>query len=217
MTKLQLWSGPNGFYFVLPDFFNFTVACCTALKTYTRYSPNELLDLIRQDNEAAFSELYERYWEKLFVIAYNRLRDKADSEDIVHDVFTALWTNRHLHQIDAPENYLAVAVKYAVLNRIKRNIRDREKQTRSAAETPVAECHIETALQYKTIIERVKLEVEKLPTHCRLIFLYSREGGLPVKEIARRLHISPKTVENQLGKAVRQLKTAARSLLHSLF
>ena len=58
--------------------------------------------------------------------------------------------------------------------------------------------------------------VEHLPVRCRLIFQYSREEGLPVKEIARRLHISPKTVENQLGKAVRQLKLAARSLLHSL-
>ncbi len=187
------------------------------MNTYTRYTPDELLHLITQDNEAAFSELYERYWEKLFVIAYNRLRDKAAAEDIVHDVFTALWTNRHISHIETAENYLAVAVKYAVLNRVKRNIRDREKHTRSASETPVAECHIETALHYKTILERVKLEVEKLPAHCRMIFLYSREEGLPVKEIARRLHISPKTVENQLGKAVRQLKLAARSLLHSLF
>lgn len=187
------------------------------MKTYTLYSPDELLDLVTRDNEAAFNELYERYWEKLFVIAYNRLQDRAAAEDIVHDVFTALWSNRHTTHIDAPENYLAVAVKYAVLNRIKRDIREREKQFRSAAETPVAECRIETSLHYKTILERVRQEVEKLPEHCRLVFLYSREAGLPVKEIARRLHISPKTVENQLGKAVRQLKLAARSLLHSLF
>ena len=187
------------------------------MNTYTRYTPDELLDLIVQDNEAAFSELYERYWEKLYVIAYNRLRDKAAAEDIVHDVFTALWLNRHSANIASPENYLAVAVKYAVLNRVKRIIRDREKHSRSAAEVPVADCQIETALHYKTIIERVKQEVEQLPVRCRLIFQYSREEGLPVKEIARRLQISPKTVENQLGKAVRQLKLAARSLLHSLF
>jgi RNA polymerase sigma-70 factor (family 1) len=201
----------------LPDFFNFMIACCAALKKYTRYTPKELLDLIVQDNEAAFSELYERYWEKLFVIAFNRLRDKAAAEDIVHDVFTALWTNRHTHPVIAPENYLAVAVKYAVLNRVKQQIREREKRARSAEAAPVSECRIETALHYKTIIERVKLEVEHLPVRCRLIFQYSREEGLPVKEIARRLRISPKTVENQLGKAVRQLKLAARSLLHSLF
>ena len=186
------------------------------MNTYTRYTPDELLHLITQDHEAAFSELYERYWEKLYVIAYNRLRDKAAAEDIVHDVFTALWTNRHITHIDNAENYLAVAVKYAVLNRVKRTIRDREKHARSVAEVPVADCQIETALHYKTIIERVRQEVEQLPARCRLIFQYSREEGLPVKEIARRLHISPKTVENQLGKAVRQLKLAARSLLHSL-
>jgi len=187
------------------------------LKTYTRYTPDELLDLIAQDNNAAFSELYERYWEKLFVIANNRLRDKSAAEDIVHDVFTALWANRHTAQIGILENYLAVAVKYAVLNKVKRDIREREKQSRSLAEAPLSECRIETALHFKSILERVKQEVEQLPAHCRMIFLFSREEGLPVKEIARRLDISPKTVENQLGKAIRQLKLATRSLLHSLF
>ena len=110
------------------------------MNTYTRYTPDELLHLITQDHEAAFTELYERYWEKLYVIAYNRLRDKASAEDIVHDVFTALWTNRHITHIDNAENYLAVAVKYAVLNRVKRTIRDREKHARSVAEVPVADC-----------------------------------------------------------------------------
>ena len=187
------------------------------MKKYTRYTPEELLAQIVRDDEAAFSELYERYWEKLFVIANNRLRDRTSAEDIVHAVFTTLWANRHTAQIDAVENYLAVAIKYAVLNKIKRNIREREKQNRSIAEAPLTECRIETALHFKAILERVHQEVEALPTHCRMIFRYSREEGLPVKEIARRLHISPKTVENQLGKAVRQLKLAARSLLHSLF
>lgn len=186
------------------------------MKTYARYTSDELLALLVRDDEAAFSELYERYWEKLFVIAHNRLRDKTAAEDIVHDVFTALWTNRQTSHIEAIENYLAVAVKYAVLNKVKRTIREREKTARSMTDAPQAECHIETALHYKTILERLKQEVEQLPTHCRVIFKYSREEGLPVKEIARRLHISPKTVENQLGKAVRQLKLAARSLLHSL-
>lgn len=186
------------------------------MKSYTQHTPNELLALVAQDNEAAFAELYDRYWKKLFVIAFNRLRDTAAAEDIVHDVFAGIWSNRQTQHIDNPENYLAVAVKYAVLNRIKKTILEREKLAQMAAVTPVMENQTETALHFKQVLERVHQEVEQLPARCRLIFLYSREAGLPVKEIAKRLHLSPKTVENQLGKAIRQLKVATKSLLHSL-
>lgn len=186
------------------------------MKSYTQHTSLELLALVAQDNEAAFAELYDRYWKKLFVIAFNRLRDTAAAEDIVHDVFAGIWSHRQTQQIDNPENYLAVAVKYAVLNRIKKTILEREKLAQMAAITPVMENQTETALHFKQILERVHQEVEQLPARCRLIFLYSREAGLPVKEIAKRLHLSPKTVENQLGKAIRQLKVATKSLLHSL-
>jgi len=80
----------------------------------------------------------------------------------------------------------------------------------------VTELPIESALHYKRILEIVKIEVEKLPEKCKLIFKYSRNDGMPVKQIAKELHISPKTVENQLNKALKQLKLATRSIL-SLF
>lgn len=187
------------------------------MKTIADYTIAELMSLIRQRDETAFAELYNRYWQRLYAIAWNRLQDKAAAEDIIHDVFTGLWANRSQVQVENPENYLAVAVKYAVLNRVKKQIREREKLAGLAAETPVSNDTIETALHHKQMLERVWQEAEKLPERCRLIFLYSREKGMPVKEIARQLGLSPKTVENQLGKAIRQLKVAARSLLHSLF
>ena len=67
---------------------------------------------------------------------------------------------------------------------------------------------------FKRILELIDTQVEKLPEKCKLIFKYSREQGMPAKEIARELHISQKTVENQLNKALRQLKLATRSFLN---
>ena len=186
------------------------------MKDYLLYDNLSLLELLSKNDESAFTELYNRFWKKLFTIAYNRLKEVEAAEDIVHDVFAGIWSNRQTQQIDNPENYLAVAVKYAVLNRIKKTILEREKLAQMAALTPVMENQTETALHFKKVLERVHQEVEQLPARCRLIFLYSREAGLPVKEIAKRLHLSPKTVENQLGKAIRQLKVATKSLLHSL-
>lgn len=79
-----------------------------------------------------------------------------------------------------------------------------------AAETTEASVH------YKRILELVNSEVEKLPEKCRLIFRCSRNEGLSVKQIAERFRLSPKTVENQLTKALNRLKPLGRTFFHLL-
>ncbi len=184
------------------------------LNNYRTYGENELLSLMARDDKAAFTELYDRFWKKLFVIAFNRIKDKQSAEDIVHDVFSGLWNNRTRSDIGQLENYLAVAVRYAVFSMIKKKARARKIEQHLAGST-VVEMPVETSLHYKKVLELVKTEVEHLPEKCRIIFKYSRDAGMPVKEIARQLNLSPKTVENQLGKAIRQLKLATRSFLQS--
>lgn len=183
------------------------------LINYSKYEVKELLHLISGNDEAAFSELYNRFWKKMFAVAYNRLKDVQDAEDIVHDVFARLWTNRHKLEIEEVENYLATAVKYGVLSKIKKRARERV-YLNTKNNLTVVETYAETALHYRQILELVKTEIEKLPEKCRLIFKYSRDEGMPVKQIASKLSISPKTVENQINKALRQLKTVTRSMFH---
>ena len=184
------------------------------MENYKLYENHELLKLVSADDKVAFTELYNRFWQSLFVIAYNRTKERETAEDIVHDVFVGLWANRTKIQIESLENYLAVAVKYAVLTRIKKKIRERDLQQHFAA-GKVTDLQTEEALHYKRILQIVKEEVELLPEKCKLIFKYSREAGMPVKKIAKELNISPKTVENQLTKAIRQLRLATRSFLQS--
>lgn len=185
------------------------------MKDYLLYDNLSLLELLSKSDESAFTELYNRFWKKLFTIAYNRLKEVEAAEDIVHDVFAGIWANRERLQIEFLENYLATATKYAVLGKIKK--KGLEKiYNKNNNEAQVFELPVETALHYKLILETIKKEVERLPEKCRLIFKYSRNEGMPVKEIAKELHISPKTVENQLYKAVKQLKLATKSFLHFL-
>ncbi|MBI5858046.1 MAG: RNA polymerase sigma-70 factor [Sphingobacteriales bacterium] len=182
------------------------------MKLYSLYNTNELLHLVAKDDESAFTELYSRFWKKLFTVAYNRLKEIQSAEDVVHDVFASLWSGRKHSEISSLENYLAAAVKYSVLNKIKRKAKERIFQ-KTSDQTPVIELPVETSVHYKRILEIVNTEVEKLPEKCRLIFKYSRDAGLPVKQIAKQLSISPKTVENQLNKALKQLKLATKSFL----
>ncbi|HEY5408022.1 MAG TPA: RNA polymerase sigma-70 factor [Ginsengibacter sp.] len=180
---------------------------------YQSYNNETLLNLLTKSDELAFTEIYDRFWKKLFAIAYNRLEERESAEDIVHNVFASLWINRNKIEIKSLENYLATAAKYMVFAKIKKKERERIYNN-DIQQASVFELAIETSLHYKYILEIVKNEVEKLPEKCRLIFKYSRNDGMPVKRIAKELNISPRTVENQLNKALKQLRLATKTLLH---
>lgn len=186
------------------------------MRDYLSYNYETLLELLSQGDELAFTEIYDRFSKRLFAIAYFRLKEVQEAEDIVHDVFASLWANRNKVEVNSLENYLATATKYTVFAKIKRKERERLYNA-STQVSPVFELNIETSLHYKYILEAVANGVENLPEKCKLIFKYSREHHLPVKAIAEKLSISPKTVENQLNKAIRQLRLVAKTFLVSLF
>jgi len=191
-------------------YFYFSALKPSKLKDYASYENTVLVRLLARDDEHAFTELYNRYWQRLFAIAYNRLGNQQAAEDIVHDVFASLWKNRQRLGVVSLENYLATATKYLVFASIKKSIRER-RFGKEAAMDPCGEPLPGESLHYRQVLELVEREVENLPEKCRLIFRCSRNEGLTVKEIAHRLTLSPKTVENQLGKALRRLKPFGRT------
>ena len=131
------------------------------MNEYSSYDNKVLLILLAKSEEPAFREIYKRFWQRLFVIAYNRLKEIQTAEDIVHDVFASLWVNRKRSEIDCLENYLATAAKYMVLAKIKKKERER-LYNNSQHYTPVFEMHVEASLHYKRILELVKNEIEEL-------------------------------------------------------
>lgn len=174
------------------------------------------LERLAADDAEAFSDLYAHFWERLFAIAFHRLDDRAEAEDVVHDVFMSLWAHRHCREIADINRYLAVAVKYAVLSRL-RNRRKRSSILQGLGISMTAASQPEERLDQKLLLERLQGEVERLPDRCRLIFRYSREEGMPVRDIAEILNLSPRTVEHQLSKALRRLRFALRSFMTFFF
>src|ERR1044072_8608614 len=83
------------------------------MRHYSTYMDQELVDLLKTGNEAAFTELYERYWKKLLVRAGQLLHSHEDAEEIVHDIFVRLWKKREtitiLHSV---HSYLAAMLQY---------------------------------------------------------------------------------------------------------
>lgn len=168
--------------------------------------PDSLLVSNMQSNDrAAFGKIYSRYWSKLYLSAYQILRNREAAEDIIQEIFVSLWLKREYTLVDNLNNYLFTAVRFQVF----KAIRDGKMRADLLHDTDllVSAHNAENAFAEKEITQRLDESIEQLPQKCKEIFILSRKEHLSVKEIAERLNISPKTVENQITIALRRLRT----------
>lgn len=170
--------------------------------------------LITGDREA-FESIYRKYWEPLHNQVYKRVKDKQKAEDLVQEVFYKLWRRKEQLTIGQLENYLRTAVRYETLNYLSR--------TRMSYEffEPFQEILQEENLPdgdliSKELVEMIHAYAATLPEKRRQIFLMHFQQKLSTREIADALHISRKTVQNQLNTAITGLKPHILPLIAGL-
>ena len=157
----------------------------------------DLLQLLVNGNHEAFSAIYKKYWRRIFVAAYDRLQDVKQSQDIVQDIFVRLWERRAELEIGNLNAYLYPSVRYSVFKTVST---EKVKGSFFAAvrhlslEASPADHDILTAELQKAY----RVLIDKMPPQRRKIFQMRYEENLKTREIAERLNISQKTVQNQL-------------------
>ena len=139
------------------------------------------------------------------------VHDRKASEDIVQDVFLALWERREEVDFDRP---LLPLLFVAVKNRAIDLLRSKKRRGGESGldelyvciRTLVVADHIEEEFQLSQLSEEIDCCISGLSEQCRRVFLLSRTTGLKNREIAERLNISVKTVEKHIGAALSQLR-----------
>lgn len=179
---------------------------------YPTYSDEQLLALLKEDDQQAFEQLYSRYWKKLFTLAFHKLQSRQDAEDIVHDIFASLWVRRHELNIQSTEAYLAVAVKYKILEYFNKAIHHTLPVPEELPASTGAG-QLTNKLESEILARLVQEKVQQLPEKCRIVFEQSRIEGKSNPEIARDLNISRKTVEKHISTALRQLRLSIKDFL----
>ena len=169
------------------------------------------LDRIRTGDRAAFEESFRAHYRPLCAFAMQYVKDRDGVEDLVQDLFFRLWQDRERITITSSlRSYLFTAVRNRCLNALSAKGRVRplneEVDDRLQEEERGEEEHAERAA-------RVQAAIEALPEERRKVFRLSRYEGLKYHEIAERLGISVKTVENQMGKALKTLREELADLL----
>jgi RNA polymerase sigma-70 factor (family 1) len=174
------------------------------------YSDIDLLQRMRDDDHAAFNELFARYWQKAYKNALARLDDETVSQDIVQEIFIRIWQRRTSLDIHTSfESYLYSAVRLSVMGHF-RSKRVTELQMQSALERiNLLDTATESLNDYKALEQMLNEIVNDMPEMLRQIYRL-REENLSVKEIAGKLGIADQTVKNYMGEASRRLRSAIK-------
>lgn len=155
-------------------------------------------------SELHFKELFDLYWFKLYVIANNVLQNEAEAEDVVQELFINLWDRRASLVIDNLGGYLYTAVRYSVAKKLGK--RPLQKNHEELFEAIQDKANLESALELNDLIDFIRGKIDELPDRCKEVFELSRFQQLSNKEIAEKLNISTSTVENQINKALKNLR-----------
>ncbi|MDN5213368.1 RNA polymerase sigma-70 factor [Fulvivirgaceae bacterium BMA12] len=155
--------------------------------------------------ESAFEHLFKTHHAFLCNVAYSVVKDKDEAKDVVQQVFLKLWQSKT--EIQSAKSYLHRAVVNAAINHL-----DKNKNT-VKVELPENMASVNEdgqGVALKALADIVLAEVRKLPPKCQTVFSLSRYEGLNNQEIADYMDISVKTVENQMGKALKILRQAVK-------
>jgi RNA polymerase sigma-70 factor (ECF subfamily) len=174
----------------------------------------QVLQTLKEGNESAFEMVFKTYYRPLCQYAYSFLNDRDEAEEVVQAAFINVWDKRRQVEIQTSlKAYLYRIVRNSCLNVIKH---EKVKQQHVAHEMVYGESTHEGVTQSvvaSELEERISTAMKALPEQCRLVFQLSRFEELKYAEIADQLGISIKTVENQIGKALKIMREQLKDYL----
>lgn len=172
-------------------------------------SDSEIIRRIRNGDKQEFEILFRSSYVSLVRYAKSLLRDHDTAEEIVQDLFFRLWQDREKLNIESSLNgYLFRSVHNRSLHYIEHQQVVSRHAGEAAARAPSVSEPVTEAIYYSELQAKVAAVLERLPERCRMIFRMSRFEGLKYNEIAEKLAVNVKTVEADMGKALREFRKA---------
>lgn len=170
-------------------------------------SDTYLFQRIKNNDEEAFELIFKKYYKLVYSYARYNIKDETACHDITQDIFTYLWEMRHKIEVKKTlKSYLLSASHNAGINYLKKETNKRRHLSNFFHESAKKEDGYDIIFE-GALIESLNAIINKLPTQCKEIFYLSRLEGLKHKEIANKLNISPRTVETQIYRALRTIKS----------
>lgn len=172
------------------------------------------IEALQNGNHEAFEEIFLAYFDKVKCLLNGLLRSESDAEELTQDIFVKLWMNRQsINPSKTFSTYLYTIARNTALNYLKHKlVEENYKNSFNDLDVESADASDEI-LFAKEIRLLVEMTVCRMPAQRRRIYQMSREGGLSNSEIAEKLELSKKTVENQISLALQEIKRVISAFL----
>jgi RNA polymerase sigma-70 factor (ECF subfamily) len=167
----------------------------------------EILQKIANNDRKVFEKVFKSHYTELCRFAMRYVREEIASEEIVQEVFINIWERRAELNINSSiKAYLFTAVRNRSFNYIKLQLPKEHQKTDVDALSELQIDNNENDLRLEELKAYVNEAIDLLPRKCKAIFILSRTAGMTYREIADEMDISVKTVENQVGVALKKLR-----------
>jgi len=196
---------PNNFYIArnLADLYQRE----SAMGYYNKYSDSELSELFRSGDDTAFKEIYDRYYNLLYLFAYNKLRNTEEAKDVVHDMFAWMIDHRQKFVLKTSlSSYLYKSVLNKVFNIFSHQAIVRKYIEQGDYFIEVDSAETDYLIREKDIADMISQEIANMPPKMREVYELKFNGYLSAKDIAAKLEISENTVNTHLKRAVKKLR-----------
>lgn len=176
----------------------------------------ECLRKLAKGDHRSYEILFLNYHPKIHHFLCGFIKNEEEAFDMAQDIFYKVWVNRQsMSEVTSFKAYLFTMARYMIYNHYEHNL-VKEKYT-------IAQLQLEEAYSLdedffaKELSLLIDLIIEQMPEQRQRIFKMSREEGLSGDEIATRLNISKRTVENQISNALNDLRKALQCIVYFLF
>jgi RNA polymerase sigma-70 factor (family 1) len=179
-------------------------------------SETDIVQQIKAGDIRSFEQLFHAYCEELVRYATTILKDADEAQDVVQHLFVTLWTKRDTLQVNSSlKSYLYRSVYNSSLNRIKQVTTQQKHEDYLGCVAHSYGSAASAVLESKEVQSAIDTAIAALPDQCRLIFTMSRFEGKKYQQIADELQLSVKTIENQMGKALKHMREQLQTYLPS--
>ncbi len=181
--------------------------------------PNEhhsnILIRLQSGDRAALQQLFYEHHTMVCGAIHRLIPDHSTAEDLAQEVFVRFWEKREqIHITSSVSAYLRRMAINEALAYLRRQQRFREEEMDPQLSELSTDNGVEMQLLHSELEQRIRSAIDTLPPKCKAIFQLSRFEEMTYQEIADQLDISIKTVENQMGKALRILRELLKDYLH---
>ncbi|MBA4054065.1 MAG: RNA polymerase sigma-70 factor [Marivirga sp.] len=173
-------------------------------------SERDIINAIREGNTFAFQQVFNANYQALCQYSFTILKDSAEVQDIVQSVFLKIWEKRNELEIKLSiRSYLFKAVYHQCMNQLEHRTVKLKHRVYSNYTQTVTQPPETFPLELE---ENITAAINGLPEQCRIIFMMSRYDEMRYAEIAEQLKISVNTVENQISKALKILRSRLKDI-----